>query len=737
MKVTVDGIELDLPAGTSAIDAVFQAGRDVPYFCAHSYLSPVGACRMCLVEAGTPRKNPDGNWALDEATGQPKIFWLPKPMASCTMQATEGMHVRTARTSEVVAKAQAGMMEFTLLNHPLDCPTCDKGGACELQDRAFEYGYGASRYGFDRRHAEKHYPLSDFVVLDQERCIHCKRCVRYFEEVPGQEVLDFIERGGHTFIDTEEGGLPVGFQGNITDICPVGALLDNVARFRGRNWEYDHTPTTCTLCPVGCSITVDARNGRIERIVAGENREVNEMWICDAGRFGHVSASDGRLYTPLVRGDDGQLRNATWDEAIERMNRGFAAVNLAELGLYLSADSTLEEGVALEALAGTLGARSVDHWPRQPSVGGAPSLTEVATADAVVIVGADLMKEAPVVQLRVLEMLRGGLIPPEFAHGTAIADLRLVERPGRKPEKLAVIGAQDTDLARQARINSPTPGPEALRGLIGLESPRDPLLVAATNLLAGAGAKGILILGAEALADMDAPLLAAVQAFAASLGTRVLALPAGPNSLGLGALGLVPRDGGRSYAQLAEAPAAFISRLDPAAQGLPARARGFTVVHDTHLTATARQADVVLPAVTNYEKRGTTVNLEGRLLPLHQAAVSSGEAADLIRALTALAEALRVRTTVRGQRSAQALVAQRLGQPVDSLPQGGTVVADLPRAAAPASGLTHTPRLWEIPLTHRESTSDWAEHITSLVDNRWELPMHGTSSSAPRAGGDD
>ncbi|MFC4638595.1 NADH-quinone oxidoreductase subunit NuoG [Deinococcus hohokamensis] len=732
MKVTVDGIELELPAGTSAIDAVFQAGRDVPYFCAHSYLSPVGACRMCLVETGSPRKEKDGSLTLDES-GQPKIFWMPKPMASCTMQATEGMHIRTAKTSDVVAKAQAGMMEFTLLNHPLDCPTCDKGGACELQDRAFEYGYGASRYGFDRRHADKHYPLSDFVILDQERCIHCKRCVRYFEEVPGQEVLDFIERGGHTFIDTEEGGLPLGFQGNITDICPVGALLDNVARFRGRNWEYDHTPTTCTLCPVGCSITVDARNGRIERVVARENREVNEMWICDAGRFGHVSASDQRLLTPLVRGESGELREATWDEAIATMTRGLTGYPLSELGFYVGADTTLEEGVALETLAGALGSASVDHWPRQPGLGGAPTLTEIATANAVVIVGADLMKEAPVVQLRVLEMLRGGLIPPEFDHGTAIADLRLVERPPRNPAKLAVIGAQTTDLARQARITSPTPGPEALRALAGLAAPRDPMLVAVSDLLGQAGAQGVLILGAEALAGADAEVLSAVAALAARIGTRVLALPAGPNSLGLGALGLVPRAGGRGYAGLAQAPAAFISRLDPVAQGLPGRAKGFTVVHDTHLTATAALADVVLPAVTNYEKRGTVVNLEGRLLGLQQAALSTAEAADLIRALGALGEALGLRTRVRGLRSAQTLLAERLGQPVDRLPEGGLIASSLPRPFAPATGLTHTPDLWSRPLTRRESHGDWAAHIGSLVDSRWELPLHG----GVQPGGDD
>ena len=734
MKVTVDGVDIDLPAGTSAIDAVFQAGGDVPYFCAHPYLSPVGACRMCLVESGSPRKGKDGTFELDE-NGQPKIFYFPKPMAACTMQATEGMHIKTARTSEGVAKSQAGMMEFTLLNHPLDCPTCDKGGACELQDRAFEYGYGASRFGFDRRHADKHYPLSDFVILDQERCIHCKRCVRYFEEVPGQEVLDFIERGGHTFIDTEEGGLPTGFSGNITDICPVGALLDNVARFRGRNWEYEHTPTTCTLCPVGCSITADARNGRLERVVARENRDVNEMWICDAGRFGHVFAAEDRLTTPLIRDEDGALVPATWDEAIAAMTRGFAGVNSADVLLLTGADTTLEEGAALHTLAQTLGTASVDHWPRQPGLSGrTPTLTDIATADAVAVIGADLMQEAPVVQLRILEMLRGGLLPAEFLHGTAIADLRLVERPARKREKLAVIGETDTELTRFARIQTRMNPAEALRGLVSTRAHPDPMLVAATDLLTSAE-RGVLILGAAALQGADAATLRAVEAFAERSGTRVLALPAGANSLGLGALGLVPQPGGRGYADLGNAPAAFISRLNPAA-GAALRARGFTVVHDTHLNAAAQQADVVLPAVTGYEKRGTTMNLEGRLLPLQPAALHAGESVDLLRALTALAEALGVKAGVRGLKGAQARVAELLGTPVEALPERGMVVPPARRFGAPAP-LAHTPQLWTARMTRKDRVAPWVAHIQTLVESEWTLPMHAPSSVPLRAGGDD
>ena len=691
MKVHVDGISLDLPAGTSAIDAVFHAGKDVPYFCAHPYLSPVGACRMCLIESGSPRKNPDGSFIMEGEgdAAQPKIFWFPKPMAACTMMATEGMQIKTAATSEIVAKSQAGMMEFTLLNHPLDCPTCDKGGACELQDRAFEYGYGASRFGFDRRHAEKHYPLSDYVILDQERCIHCKRCVRYFEEVPGQEVLDFIERGSHTFIDTAEGGLPVGFQGNITDICPVGALLDNVARFRGRNWEYDHTPTTCTLCPVGCSITVDARNGSLERIVAGENREVNEAWICDAGRFGHVFASEGRLTTPLIRNEDGALVTASWDQAVDAIRAGMAGLDAHDLAVFLNADSTLEEGVAAEAFVGLTGLASVDHWPRQASYGSdAPTLTEVAQSDGVVVLGADLGEEAPVLELRILEMLRGGILPAEFHHGTAIADLRLVERPARKRERLAVISSQPSRLSEQAGFTAQLDAATALAGLTG--SSDNAAVRAAAELLSRAE-RPVLILGAEALASLSGAARSALQALTQRTKTRILALPAGANARGLASLNLVPRSGGLRYDQLSQARVALVSRLDPIAEG-QARPR-FLITHDTHLTATAQQADVVLPAVTNYEKRGTTVNLEGRLLPLRPAALKNGEAADLIRALGIVAEALDVKTGIRGIRSAQTLLSERLGVDVSNLPIHGLITPLGMRYDAPAA--PYVPRLWK------------------------------------------
>lgn len=728
MKVIIDGREIDVPKGTSAIDAVFKAGQDVPYFCAHSYLSPVGACRMCLVEVGTPRKNREGQFELDE-NGEPKIFYFPKPMASCTTMASEGMHIKTAKSSEVVAKAQAGMMEFTLINHPLDCPTCDKGGACELQDRAFEYGYGASRYGFTRRHADKHYPLSDFIILDQERCIHCKRCVRYFEEVPNQEVLDFIERGGHTFIDTQEGELPTGFQGNIADICPVGALLDNVARFRGRNWEYDHTATTCTNCPTGCAITVDARNGRLERIVARENRDVNERWICDAGRFGHVYASEQRLKTPLIR-EAGQLRVASWDEAIEAIKEGLEDIDPSELGLYLSAESTLEEGVALEAFADLIGSKNVDHAPRYeylPTVAPA-TLVDVATADAVVVMGADLGEESPATELRILEMLRGGIIPSEFdTHGTAIADLRLVERPQRDPSKLAFVGSKkvlDSRLAQHAATRLEVKEGSVMGYLLSGEHTEVKTIL---ELLEKAE-RPVIILGSEVLNHIGGTMHSIFEERLAELlqqtGAKVISIPAAANGRGLSALNLVPREGGLNFAKLEQAKAAFISLLDP-----QTRAAGFTIVHETHLTATARRADVVLPALTGYEKRGTIANLEGRLLSLSPAALDSGDSSDLIHTLTALAQALGVRTKIRGLKSAQAFLNERLEVPVQEVPERGHLRAFEQPHHAPTDTM-HVPQLWKERMHMKTWEQSWVDRIGSLVDNQWELPMHDPSANA-------
>ncbi len=701
-KVIVNDRQIEVPNGASALDAVFQAGFDVPYFCSNEYLSPIGACRMCLVEAGSPRKNPDGSWILED--GVPKLFYFPGTVASCTLATSEGMVIKT--TTEAAVKAQAGMMEFTLINHPLDCPTCDKGGACELQDRAYEYGYGEARFEFTRRHADKHHALSDFIVLDKERCIHCKRCVRYFEEIPGEEVLDFIERGGHTFIDSYQSedlaGAKLGnFSGNINDLCPVGALLDNVSRFRGRNWEYDRTQTTDMSNADGSSIWVDARTGRIERIRAAHNKEVNEIWISDAQRFGHEWVdADARVRTPLIR-KNGKLEPATFDEAVEVIAK--ANLEPSKLGLYTSADITLEEGVALESFAKTIATINVDHFPRYNSaLSGVAraTFTDLAKADAIIVIGADLYEESGTAYLRIEESLKGVITSDtQFNHGAPLADLRLKERMDRKRGKLAVFApipvqqmshagisslyAVGAELELLAQINQAKSGNDSSNAQAN----------AAGKLLSSAK-NPVIVLGSFALASDAEKVLAAAK----KLGGKIMPIPAGANGAGLETLELVPTKNGRSFGQWDGLKGLFVSG---SAMTKRPKSLEMLVVHTHTLTGAALEANVVLPALTAYEKRGTTMNLEGRLLPLAGAAVDGGQGVDMIGALQVLSDAMSAKLEIRGTRSAQRILQDKFGLEMDKIAvEGAFPVKTVSSRSAPIVRSTTgetvllVPRMW-------------------------------------------
>ncbi|ADI16075.1 NADH-quinone oxidoreductase subunit NuoG [Truepera radiovictrix] len=689
MKVRVNDVELDLEPGTSAIDAVFAAGYDVPYFCSQEYMSPIGACRLCLGKIGAPRKDRDTNdWIRDES-GEPKIFYFPNLMATCTTAIMEGMVIDTL--SQEVKRAQAGMMEFTLINHPLDCPVCDKGGACELQDRAYEYGEGVSRFQFDKRHQEKHHALSELITLDRERCIHCKRCVRYFEEVPGDEVLDFMERGGHTYIGTVDEGLPSPFTGNITDICPVGALLDATSRFRGRNWEYDHTRTTSPDDASGAAITVDARTGRIERIKAARNTQVNLDWIDDSTRFGHeyVDAPD-RLKTPLVR-RDGRLVPASWEEAAAFIRERLGALAGAPVGVVLRADATLEEGVAARALAAHLGGHA-EHFPRPAASLISPNpatFTDVATSDALFVVG-DPTEEVPTLDLRIKDALKGVAPPKLLPHGVPIADLRLKERMPRKREILTVAAPYRVSLARHAGETLIYPaGQEAalfegvLAGdgeALGLEPER----LRALKERLEAAQNPVIVLGAFVLASARAT--AAAQRLAAAVGAKVMKLGPMANSYGLEATGVTSPAG---YAELLRGSRAlFVSQLNPA-KSAPLRAHlaelELLVVHESFPTETTELAHVVLPAKTGYEKEGTFVNLEGRYLGVHPAPVDGGLSEDFTGVVRALGEAFGTRLDGRSVRSARRVLNKALGFDLAALdPEGHLAPSEAPAGGAAA-----------------------------------------------------
>lgn len=725
MKVRVNSVSVEVAPGTSVIDAIFAAGHDVPYFCSQEYMSPIGACRMCLAMIGAPRKDRGtGDWILDADSGDPKIFWFPNPMATCTTQVMEGMVVDTLGSE--VRKAQAGMVEFTLINHPLDCPTCDKGGACELQDRAYEYGSGRSRFEFDKRHQEKHHALSELITLDRERCIHCKRCVRYFEEVPGDEVLDFIERGGHTYIGTLEEGLSSAFTGNITDICPVGALLDSTSRFRGRNWEYDHTDTTSLDDPSGSAIRVDARTGRIERIKAGLHPEVNKTWIDDATRFGHeyVGSAD-RIVTPLVR-RDGELRPATWEEAARVVAERLAGVDPKSIGVAIRSDATLEEGVAANSLATHLGSGRVDHAPRPAASvlpnGPAATLNEVASSDGLLVIG-DPTEEAAIVDLRIKDALKG--VPPVelMPHGVPIADLRLKERMPRKREILTVFAPYRTDLMRHAgQAVTYRAGGEAalLSALAKLAEAADEVEAEVqddagktTDRSAGwEDAVGLTRSAAEALLarlrTAKAPVLVwsgfvsadpdadeAARTLAKALGARVLILGPMADSAGLERTGVLPSHDRYAYRTMltGEARALILSQLDPAQDPTVAkqlRAIDLLVVHTSFPTATSALAHVVLPAKTGFEKLGATINAEGRLLPVRPAPVEAGVAEDFSGVVRRLGEALGTRLEGRNLSSARRQLRKNLGVDLAELPDGGTLLPPPRRGARRVRALTAT-----------------------------------------------
>ena len=699
MKVKVNDIELELKPGTSAIDAVFAAGYDVPYFCSQEYMSPIGACRMCLARVGAPRKDKDGSWIKEEGSDEPKIFWFPNPMATCTTAVMEGMVVDTLHESAV--KAQQGMMEMTLINHPLDCPTCDKGGACELQDRAYEYGSGRTRFVFDKRHQEKHHALSELITLDRERCIHCKRCVRYFEEVPGDEVLDFIERGGHTYIGTVADGLPSNFSGNITDICPVGALLDSTSRFRGRNWEYDHTRSTSLDDASGSAIVVDARTGRIERIKAGLNTQVNKTWIDDGTRFGHeyVDAPD-RLKTPLLR-KDGRLEPVTWEEAsafiVEKMK------DLGDVvGVVLRADATLEEGVAAKALAEHLGG-GVDHYPRSAAsvVPQNPAtFTDLATADAILVVG-DPTEEVPTVDLRVKDALKGVAPPELMAHGVPIADLRLKEHALQKRDLLTVAAPYRVSLMKHAgravqyEVGGETKLFNALnKAAGGTFSDEDARASGLNKDDAQAlvkqfkdAEKAVVVYGAFVLASPEAAR--AAEAFAKAVGAKTMIMGPMANSYGLEATGVLPDQGEAAYPNMLQnARALLVSNLDPAQDSSVAeRLRGLEllVVHDLFPSATTEIAHVVLPAKSGYEKDGTVVNLEGRYLKVNSSPVDSGQSEDFTGVVKRLGEALGTRLEGRSVRSARRLLKKNLDTDLAELPDEGIIMAAKPRRAEASS----------------------------------------------------
>jgi len=392
ITATIDGIQVQVPKGTLIIRAAERMGTFVPRFCDHPALAPVAACRMCLVE----------------------IEGMPKPQPSCAIPLTEGMVVKTQMTSKVAEDAQAGVMEFLLINHPLDCPVCDKGGECPLQNQAMTAGRAESRFEIEKRTFPKPIELSTEILLDRERCVECARCTRFSEEIAGDPFIELLERGAkqQVGIATDE---PFNsyFSGNTVQICPVGALTSSSYRFRSRPFDLVSVPTTCEHCASGCSLRTDYRRETVMRRLAWEDPEVNEDWNCDKGRFAFAYLKTNRLTQPKVRTKDGTQVDALWPDAIDFAAKGLKEAN-GKVAVLLGGRLTMEDAYAYSKFARlALGTNDIDFRNRVNSAeeldflgnfvaGSAGSVTyaDLEKAKDVVLVNFEPEEESPIVFLR-------------------------------------------------------------------------------------------------------------------------------------------------------------------------------------------------------------------------------------------------------------------------------------------------------------------------------------------------
>ncbi|RME06871.1 MAG: NADH dehydrogenase (quinone) subunit G [Anaerolineae bacterium] len=607
VTLTIDGKQVTVPAGTVIVDAARKAGIDIPVFCYHPKMEPVGMCRMCLVEVGRPMRDRATGEPILEEDGSPKIQFGPKLETACTVPVSEGMVV--VGLSEKVQAARKDILEFLLTSHPLDCPICDKGGECPLQDLTMAYGPSESRFIYDEKmHLEKHVPLGDLIYLDRERCIQCARCIRFQDEIAGDAVLEFYHRGRHTDVITNsEPGFDSYWSGNTTDICPVGALTTADFRFGARPWELKNAASICTHCPVGCNLTYNTRreaksggNVVIKRAMPRQNEEVNELWICDKGRFAyHFAESEERLTQPLVR-KNGELTPVDWDEALTLIASQFR--NAGERLLTLVGGRLPNEDLFnLKQLTEGLGGKVALHtymgggeYVVRHGLSAGSNLGDLGAGDTVMVIASDLEEEAPLWYLRLKQAAERGA-------------------------KLIVANPRPTKLERYAG--------EVVRYTYGQElSIFDDLkakVAGATNLVIFFGSEGLGLAGSKALAAACADLFVSSGHENTKPNNGLVGVWPAANTQGAWELGFT------AGADLGAASLLYIVAADPVSDDTAAaeaiQNADFTVVQDLFLSETAALADVVLPAQAQVEREGTFVSGERRLQRFYPIVTAPGQ----------------------------------------------------------------------------------------------------------------
>lgn len=630
ITVVIDGFEVSVPKGTLVIRAAEQLGIQIPRFCDHPLLDPVGACRQCLVDI--------------EINGRA----FPKPQASCTIPVESGMIVKTQLTSAVADKAQKGVMEFLLINHPLDCPVCDKGGECPLQNQAMSNGQGQTRFQGVKRTFEKPINISSQVLLDRERCILCARCTRFSEQIASDPFITLNERGALQQVGIyEKQPFKSYFSGNTVQICPVGALTGASYRFRARPFDLVSTPSACEHCASGCDMRTDVRRGKTLRRLAGNDASVNEEWNCDKGRwaFKYVTADD-RLTHPMVRNEFGELVQASWPEALAAAAKGLKTHTSAVL---VGGRATHEDSYGYSKFARVaLGTNDIDFRSRRSSdeereflaahiVGSTTTYFDIDRADHVLLVGFEPEEESPIVFLRLNKQRRKRALKV-----TAIAS------------KLSI-------------------GVEKLKGEFVKVAPGQEALAIAKQTLT---ANSIILVGERA--SESAGVLTAVAALADSSGAKIAWIPrrAGERgALEAGAIGnllpggrqvtdtgartemcafwgteSLPASIGRSSQEIYSAVnsgvigALVVGGLDPldganSSEALAALERAFVVSLEIAPSEVTKRADVVLPVAAITEKNGSFLNWEGRARSFDSAVQDSLNRSDL-RILSMIAEAM-------------------------------------------------------------------------------------------------
>ncbi len=637
VTLTIDGIEVSVPPGTLVVDAAKHAGINIPVFCYHPKLEPVGMCRMCLVEIGRPVYDRATGELVLEEDGSPKIQFGWKMETGCTVQVSEGMVVRGA--TEEVEQARKDVVEFLLTSHPLDCPICDKGGECPLQDLTMDFGPGKSRFLFDEKiELAKNVPLGDLIFLDRERCIQCARCTRFQSEIVDDPVIGFSQRGRSLQIVTfSEPGFDSYFSGNTTDICPVGALTTADFRFGARPWELSSAASLCTHCPVGCNLTLNVRREAktggeivVKRAMPRQNEWVNELWICDKGRFGyHFTESEARLTAPLVRKGT-ELEPATWDEALEAVVAGFKSAG-QDLYALASGRLTNEDLFNIQQLAAGVGGQAALYSSMaggdliaQVGIGEGSNLADLGAGDAILVVASDLEEEAPVWWLRIKQAAERGatliVANPRPTKTDRYAKHKLRYPYGAEAGTVqALVNALSTkrpDLPEEvARVDLTSEYQAAAQAFN-----------AAENAIVIYGSEGIGLEVSGALAQACANLLIAT-GHVGKPNNGLIAVWERANTQGAWDMGLRPA--GDLRMAMGAGKALYLVAADPVgddpAFGSAIQDAQFVVVQEMFLTDTAKLADVVLPVRGFTEREGSFTNGERRVQRYYPAVPARGD----------------------------------------------------------------------------------------------------------------